>query len=200
MFVAHVFAIGNLWYNNGLTTIFTNGTFLYLTVWSIFNTLVTFGLGVYITLYPSLTSTTNLQIKNKKCSPWKWWVVLYEISFIQNIVVTIFFWGLLSEVLILEPRWWIRFSYEINHSMPLICIFIDHIYNRMPIIGRHMWILLIYSLIYLFVNFIATKSRGKPLYKPITWNSPKGFIVPFVTLIFGVILFLSCKKINQYKI
>lgn len=88
-----------------------------------------------------------------------------------------------------------------DHSFGLICLLIDYTFNNIPVVSRHVWLLIVVMMSYLMVNFSVTKYRGKGVYGHMTdWESPVGIILPL--LMFGIALAVFCafKRFNDWKL
>ena len=59
---------------------------------------------------------------------------------------------------------------------------------------------LAFGFVYMIVNLVATKVRGKPIYAPIDWETFTGYISPFVIGIVSIIMHLGLSKINRMKL
>ena len=168
-------------------------------MWGTYCTAAAFSCAIYQALYPPAKDVPKN--KHRCCTSWKWTIVLFELSIISEWLITLFSWLFLRGQMLQLAGSQSRFvSVILMHSLPLLCLMIDYTYNQMPFIGTHAWLIFVVSLTYMIVNFVATKVSGVPIYEPITWDSPKGYIIPITFMFFSILLFFLCKQINNYKI
>ena len=64
---------------------------MYLTIWGMYLTL-------FALLFGILTNDSSFVPEGKfKLKAWKFWTILYELAFISEIAITIYFWGFLFD-------------------------------------------------------------------------------------------------------
>jgi len=82
----------------------------------------------------------------------------------------------------------------VGHIAPLVVMVIEYMMSVVPVFPpRRALVLFTYALAYSTVNLIVTKSRGKPVYGIMDWNSPGGIILPLAVPIFAqVFYFIMC--------
>jgi len=90
----------------------------------------------------------------------------------------------------------------LNHSVPITILLIDWFFlSAKPFVKRHFPLSLFIAIVYLFVNFAATKITGVPPYPAMTWEGVKGYLVPLAfipggTAIFFLFYFLTIQKLK----
>ena len=86
------------------------------------------------------------------------------------------------------------------HSVPAISIFINVLISKIVFLYEHLSYLLIFSAIYSFVNFAATKIRRAPLYPFLPWDDWTSLIVCVVLNIpFIFIYYLVCYLARYFR-
>ena len=116
-----------------------------------------------------LLTRVSRQNSSKKVKAWAHLVT--ELAMSTNLTTLFVYWGLIHNVLIKENRPWnIRFMGLCFHTIPPIVVFTCFAFLNFRFIYRHFYLLPLYSGPYSFVNFIATKLRGKPIYFFVKWE------------------------------
>lgn len=88
----------------------------------------------------------------------------------------------------------------IDHSLPLILLVLDFILNAVPVVQRHLAVILAVASLFVIDNFIATKIRGKPVYDILKWNDLASVILTIAIFILLMVLFLILNCINTGKL
>mmetsp|Transcript_18641 Transcript_18641/g.17727 ORF Transcript_18641/g.17727 Transcript_18641/m.17727 type:complete len:145 (+) Transcript_18641:318-752(+) len=119
-----------------------------------------------------------------------WHHLLFELSLILNIVITVVYWSLLHEELVLfyaddDLRF---FQVCVVHLLPLCCSIINLFITDIVFIQSHAYYLLYVAVVYSAVNFVSTKMKGEPVYSFLTWEDSNSLIM--VGGIFGGALFM----------
>jgi hypothetical protein len=175
--------------------------FLFLTKWGLFLTTITFILGNL--MRPNRSNVRN----SNRCSLWKVWTFLFQVSFLMEFTITGMFWSMLyadmPECNSTAPKGIhnIRCVTLLgDHCLPLFCLLVEYSYNAQPFMKRHIIPVLIISITYMIVNCSATFIRGEPIYPPIDWVTPSGIITPCAALVGTVLLFYLVIYLNNLKL
>ena len=87
-----------------------------------------------------------------------------------------------------------------NHTFPLFALLIDYSMNAVPVIRRHVVMVYVTGLIYTMINYLGTKVFGKVIYKLITWNDTKTYVIVVGLHVLLVLLFYAFFWINILKL
>ena len=120
--------------------------------------------------------------------------------FVMEIVVTVFYWTFLFDRNEYHTELIHRLALAGDHSIPFACMLMEFGLNSIPFCSRHILPMLIMNVLYLLLNLIVTKVRGHPVYDVIDWSTPKGIVLPLLTLLVAGILFLGLTKISNRKL
>jgi hypothetical protein len=88
----------------------------------------------------------------------------------------------------------------LDHVLPIICLTIEFSINAIPFMRRHLFIILIITVIYLVINFLYVKMSGKLIYIIFKWRNITDFLLPAFLLVLGIIIFFSLEFISKIKI
>lgn len=130
---------------------------------------------------------------------WKWCVLVHQMSWMWETVITIIYWGLLFDNdLVTLFDWWDDLSI---HAFPLLCITLDWAMNGMQYEFKTIWIDVGSILLYGIVNFVATKTTGEPIYEEvISWESWISLVIVLgLTVVFAGI-FIGEYYLTRWKI
>lgn len=162
---------------------------MYFTTWGQIFTTIAIYLGTYLTF-----AQTKSDDKYSPFCAWKWYILTYEIAFIIEIIITLFYWLILHSEMSQRPPYSTvpiqMVGLIVHHSLPLIMLSTDYLINAIPIVRRHIYLIVPMCSIYLFANFYVTMARGIPIYGIMDWKSVRGYTVAFGTLIAGIVIFL----------
>ena len=99
-----------------------------------------------------------LEEDKNRYSPWRLWkfyIVLFEIAVSAELLITIYFWGVLykqTDIAGIEDKL-LKYTMMIIHSVPLFCLVIDDIFiNSLGIVLKHYSAILAVTIAYLIVN------------------------------------------------
>lgn len=93
------------------------------------------------------------------------------------------------------------------HIIPAASVFLNILISRIVFIFEHVKFMIVYSFVYLGVNYIGTAYLGKPLYPFLPWTDYMSLVVGMVITIANVIIYfgvcelikLTKKKPSDYK-
>ena len=115
------------------------------------------------------TNKSDMTIKNFVSNGyfWKFTLILFEISIVSEIVVTIIFWTLLYNQ---EPeRHKIdnvdNFNFHFMHILPILLLLIEFATNHWKFVFRHIIFTIAWLTIYGLFNWAYTLGTGNPIYK-----------------------------------
>lgn len=188
------------YYNDGLEESFTTNL-MYYTHWGKYMTLITLALGCTVGQPPLPPieepicgrERSGIDKYNVFCS-WKWYCYFYEMTFISEMTVSLFFWLLLFDIKyvdVLETAKAVQLCAD--HTVPFVLIMIDFCYNVIPFTWRHFIVQYCVYTSYMIFNMICTKIRGSPIYPPLDWFSERSLITFGVQAVAGVVVFWLVK-------
>jgi hypothetical protein len=163
-----------------------NPTLIYFTNWGIFFTAITytvfaiFTIRQYFFLKTKESIIRNYQNTYSPWLLWKWGIFLYCASFVFEIIITLFFWGVLFPGM-KNPD---IFTF-VDHIAPIVILLIDYSMNRIPFSLRFLPLATILLTIYGVINMSWTLSTGHPVYPPL--NFKDGMTAVWVILL-GLLL------------
>jgi hypothetical protein len=156
-------------------------TLVFFTNWGIFLTTITY------TFLFIFTARQYMCQKNKESvmetysknfySPWrvwKWGIFFFETSITFEIIITLFFWGVLFPNMNAQAKS-NPFTY-IDHIAPITILSIDYCLNRIPFNLRHLPISMGLMLTYGVVNMSYTLATGRPIYPPLNYHDVMSFV------------------------
>ena len=127
------------------------------------------------------------EASRKPFALWKFAVVLFEITFSIEVLIPIFYWTVLYPGEKLNDRQFLE-SVCVHAITPGL-IYIDLIFNKIKFYKRHWIILALFMSLYGLVNFLVTKTSGKPVYKVLTWEDFSTFLYLLLALVITVLGF-----------
>ena len=83
------------------------------------------------------------------------------------------------------------------HYLPCVVMLINDILSRNVFVPTHVWKLTGFGVFYNFVNFVATKYRGTPLYHFLTWEDWTSLLVAGGTTLLSITLYLTICYIQK---
>ena len=131
---------------------------------------------------------------------WKWYCFLFEFTLMSEIIITIFFWTVLNNPGLYIGDYLHDLVLRTDHIVPLSLLFIDYCFNTVPFCFRHLSIVYIIGAIYLSINCIASLSRGNPIYPPLDWTKPIGYICLGGFVVGFALVFTILKFITDFKL
>ena len=144
-------------YNYSLTSLA-----VYLTNWGMLCTIL------HLTL--TIKCASDLKVKNK-ISLLGWNHIIFELTLILELVITVVYWTIIHHVIIVEEVLeLVIFQLYLVHAFPFFSMVVNFLITDVVLIRSHQVKFLYIALIYLLVNFAATKIRGKPVYHFLTWE------------------------------
>lgn len=123
-------------------------------------------------------------------------------AFCVELPITIVFWAFLFKIVLgMEGVSLEVIIVNANlHSVPLLALSIDMIYNTFKFPSQHFLIILVFSLQYMIVN-LSYSLGAHIIYKPIDWVSPLSYILmagavvmAFLMHFLGRYIYNTCKK------
>ena len=121
--------------------------------------------------------------------------LLFEMSFVMNIIVMTIYWSTLHEERMQKPDVadpLARFAVYFSHSAPFIFSCLNFGITDVVISKRHGTIVLPFGIFYTYANYKETRMRGEYLYWFATWEDVPMTIAVFVGLyVFTASLWLS---------
>ena len=139
---------------------------------------------------------------NSPWKAWKWYTILFHIGLSMEMVIVPFYWVLLNN----KSRYSSAIpTYKIilgigDHTLMLVLLLLDFATNCVPLCYRHFIIYAAVNSIYMVVNFVVTKVTGKPIYTPLSWNSPLSYMMPLFILIGMILIILLLRKLTEIKL
>ena len=118
----------------------------------------------------------------------------------MEIIITIFYWTILHDPEDWSDDWVHNATLSGDHIVPMGVLLIEYCINQMPIVPRHLWMMLPICVAYMIDNFAATKITGSPIYPPIDWATPLGYIAAFGIFIFAIVVYLGVSYLNNIKL
>ena len=132
---------------------------------------------------------------------WKWYIVVFELTMCMNIVITIVFWAVIAASKDVFSRTGFFLAYTTYiHSVPLITFIIEHCIHPIPVIKRHIVIVLPIGIFYTIMNLTHAKITGKPIYPPMSWDSVASVSFGLGVVVFAVASYFFVYWINQKKL
>lgn len=127
--------------------------------------------------------------KYKLFAPWKWWIVLFEISLCSQLLITPYYWILLRKLHPFENTIYTKIEIVTDHTLPLVLLLVELTMNQIPFIFRHIYIGGLVVVTVILVNLIYTKVSGSPVYPMMNWNTVIGILIPLCVPAVGVLVF-----------
>ena len=87
-----------------------------------------------------------------------------------------------------------------DHIIPITLLLADYCFNAVPFCYRHVPFISLIGIIYLIINFTATKVEGKPVYPPMDWKTLSGFIYVLGCMVAILFTFVIMKIITDFKL
>lgn len=132
----------------------------YLSTFGYLCVVLTFAIGSYISYSPKYNGSQMGNIKGNRFScvhAWKWFVILFELSFVVWILLSFLFWtqvwrkelarkdaGLVEQMFVNEL--------VLCHVLPPMCLLIDYSMNAVPVAKRHVVIVIPILIVNLVIN------------------------------------------------
>lgn len=143
----------------------------------------------------SIKAASDLEFKNKLNGQYLHHF-LYTISIIFNFVTVTVYWTLIHQEIYQEfkDNFIALTQQQLVHSLPAVVCFINTLLTNSVLSLKLLKPILIIGAFYLFINFIATKYKGIPLYSFLDWKSSESFVIASGMLFsFGAVYFVLCK-------
>lgn len=146
----------------------------------------------------------NSQSKYKCGQAWKWFIVLFEQSFVFQILITIFFWVILwpeyRDLDKFKESPMLKYEIMIDHIVPPVCLIVEFMFNIIPFSKRHSLVTFAVGFGYCFLDFLTVKLITKePIYPYIAYDDAISFIIPLICVIANVLFFFIVYWISQCK-
>jgi hypothetical protein len=175
--------------------------FYFLTNWGLWLTFFTFLVSLY-----STTPVPNkgcLVLKSYRNSPfhgWKWFTVLFELSLVLEVCITVIYWTLLHPNLFHSNDHIIKkFSLICDHTLPLMGLIIEYCVSNQPIVRHHFVVVMAVTIAYMVVNLYATLIWRAP-YENINLLEVDGLIKIVICLVFLIGVYLALVFITKKKL
>ena len=138
---------------------------------------------------------------------YKWWIVMFEISIVNQMFICPYFWTTLwpmipseeeGRELLRTPRR--KLSLIMDHTVPLALLMLEFSVNTIPLCSRHIGALLGVYLCYIITNFCFAVFGPKPIYPTIPWNNFESIVIAAAIGLVVVSIFKFLIWINYYKL
>jgi hypothetical protein len=98
--------------------------------------------------------------------------VIFEISFMMNIIVVVVFWSILYEEAIeqCEGHAGKIINVYTAHIVPGVSVFINFLITDVVVRATHVKMVVVIATMYGYVNYLEVKRTGQPLYWFLTWE------------------------------
>ena len=168
--------------------------------------------GVWLTtIYFTYAFVTHLRYRGKDGTPkdtesiwnaWKWLSALFVTILLWECIIASIYWPVLFPADLedrLRGKPLKQFSNLFDHAVPVTCLWIDWVLNRIWVEWNQLYQNLFIIAIYGAVNIAVTKVRGTPVYPPISWDSFGAWLIglsilPLAFAYFTAIYYLTkCK-------
>lgn len=172
-----------------------------LSKWSLWLTYATFVLGLFACAPPvEKTKQEYQRTRSSPCQSWKMFTVLFELSFLVSIVITLVYWTMIHEGKYMREFTWKRkVDLIMNHSVPLVAMLTDYSMNCQPFLKRHFLIAVLFLGAYLSVLMTYSINGNNP-YSNIDWDSFKGTLIPIMMVFASFALFFLLEAVNRCKL
>lgn len=101
---------------------------------------------------------------------WKAANFFFEISFTLEILIPIFYWGILYSKIPFDHEGDRFFATVCVHLITAMTLWIDMCFNMIPFYKRHLYLILAFGMCYNVINFVVTKVNGYPVYPGLGWD------------------------------
>lgn len=130
-----------------------------LTTWGMFFSCIFFPIGMRLAYKKD--EEINDSNKYNFFAAWKWYIIFFEVFMTMNIVITVVFWGVITQFKDVFGRsaGFLAYSSYI-HSTPLIMFMFEYGLHSIPVIKRHIVIIFPIGVIYALINLTHTKISG----------------------------------------
>ena len=179
--------------DRGFTWTGKSSLFWFMTEWSLWCTAFTYFFGLAMYLKP-FAKTGRVK---------KAYVILFEVAFSFEIMVTLLFWVFLGHHKSFEkaPTARGKFSMALNHGIPMACLIVDYCFNRVPIYFGHWKLIAGIGVAYNVVLFTFMKTYGEARYYGETFDSFAGWIEPMIIFcLVPLMSFFALVKFNKWKL
>ena len=85
---------------------------------------------------------------------------------------------------------------KLHHSLPLVLLLIEYLISAVPMVKRHITIIMPICGSYIILNLFLTIIRGKPIYDILDWKSPISFLIIIGAVLVGFGGFLAFHWVN----
>ncbi|CDW85995.1 UNKNOWN [Stylonychia lemnae] len=137
--------------------------------------------------------------------------IFNEIAFISQFAIVAIYWPVLHEesLKIVEkhqaqnPEWAWKFHQLMIyiHIVPAISIFLNVLVSKLVFFYEHSKMMVIYSITYFFVNFVATKLRGSPVYPFLPWEDWFSLVVCLIIMIPNILVYyIVCGIVRYFRV
>ena len=121
-------------------------------------------------------------------------------TLLLNMVVDFGYWSLVHKhAMIKHPENPERFQMYLLHINPTISWLLLWLSSEVRMVDWHCLILVPCGLVYMAVNFLATKMRDRPLYPFMTWESIPGTLLICFALMAGFLgIYVAAARLANY--
>ena len=134
---------------------------------------------------------------------WKWYILIYEIALLCELIVAPYFWALLWQDLIKQDimkQPLFKATQICVHSIPFSILVLEFIFiNWVPVTMRHYSVAFLVTVSYMLTNMITCFVQGSPVYPGMTWDSVGGCILPLGVAVLSMVIFYALSKLSQFR-
>ena len=140
------------------------------------------------------------QYANRLLLSWKFFIILFQLSFLITITITVVYWGMIHQTINMQHLNWKRkLSLYMDHSVPPCALLSDYLLGCSPFVRRHFLIILLFCTFYISV-LMAASINGYPPYTNIDWNTLSGTFMPILIMFLALILFYILEYLTRKKL
>ena len=175
-------------------------TLIYFTNWGIYFTCATYTFFSIHSIRQYICIKSEDELRTEKLNLysswvlWKWAVFLYETSLSFEVIITLFFWGVLF-----DPDDNDVWDY-VDHILPIAILVLDYAMNRVPFIFRHLAVSINIMFIYGLVNLLYTLSTGTPVYPPLNFKDALSYVWLLVLAFLECATYYGLTVLTRWKI
>lgn len=175
----------------------------YLAKWGTWLTYATFMFSLNAcSPLPNDSSVLLKSYKNNPFSAWKWYTVLFQISFTLEIVTTLTFWVWIQKEAFKNQNmdWKARTVLIVEHFVPLIALFSEYLLTDQPFVKRHWLIVTVIQGFYILVVCCYTIAGHPPYEKASKWTTLAitGFYIAMCVI--TLVVFFSLEFFTRKKL
>jgi len=88
----------------------------------------------------------------------------------------------------------------LDHSVPLLCLIVDFLFNATPTVKRHLRVILFVGGIYTMIMITVSLAADKPIYPVLTFKDIASYILVFIVFGSAVLWFTLIHCLNKKKL